>query len=641
MTKTGVVARVSVMFLSFGSLALANDRGYGTDPVSFYENAPVVFMADGDRLTNCADPTVFRGQGHDSYWYALCTTDSLNDEDVDANGARRSHLLPSLRTRDFVSWEYMGDALATHPSWVAPSAGLWAPEVVHRNGQYYLYYVATDVADAVSGEPGCNSDSAIGVATSASPLGPWVDSGAPVVAPRRGGGGCNFLWTYDPDVLVTSSGSAFIYYGSYYGGIEARELTPDGLGSVASSATPITIANRYEGANVIEKDGSYYLFASASNCCNGPLTGYQVFSGRSQSPLGPFTDREGVSLRATRVGGTPVITLNGNRWVGTGHNSVFQDAGGNWYTAYHGIDTNDPYFADATGYSRRPLLLDRITWNDGWPEVRQGLGASDSPQLAPLARAPRRPERGATARRIYEMFLDALDPNAYLLALDRLDVARLTPVAGATDEFTGAALDPRWSWVRPPSAADAGPDNGALRFATQAADLFGGSNNASVLTEPAPAGNYLVEAKVELDVPDEGCCFNYVQAGLVIYGGDDSYVKLTHVSIWETRQVEFAKEVAAPAPGFPAYGSGVGGPPGRTTWLRIAKVVVGTDERYVSYSSRDGVTYTRGPVWSHSLGANAKIGLVALGGSGFTARFDHVRVYALPKSTRLPTTPPR
>lgn len=632
MSKTGVVAKVCLALLSLGSVALAADeRTGGSSSVAWYENPVVVFMPGGGKVTNCADPTVIRGRAPDPYWYALCTTDSLNDEDVDADGVRRSHIMPTLRTRDLVSWEYMGDAFATRPSWVAPGAGLWAPEVVYRNGQYYLYYVATDVADAVSGEPGCNSDNAIGVATSASPLGPWVDSGAPVVAPRRGGGGCNFFWTYDPDVLVTSSGAAYIYYGSYYGGIEARELSADGLSS-AATATPITIANRYEGANVVQKDGWYYLFASASNCCNGPLTGYQVFAGRSQSPLGPFTDREGVSLRDTRAGGTPVITLNGNRWVGTGHNSVFQDAGGNWYTAYHGIDRDDPYFAGATGYTKRPLLLDRITWTGGWPEVRQGLGASDSPQLAPLARTPWDPQGTATTRRIYEAFLDGLDPNAYLLALDRLDLSELPAVVAATDEFAGGVLAPRWSWVRPPPAADAAVENGVLRVATQAADLFGGSNNASVLTEAAPLGDYLVEAKVELDVPDEGCCFNYVQAGLVIYGGDDSYVKLTQASIWETRQVEFAKEVAAPAPGFPVYGSGVGGPPARTTWLRIAKVVRNGQERYVSFSSRDGVSYTRGAVWSHSLGAAAKIGLVALGGNGFNARFDHVRVYGLPTS---------
>ena len=629
MSKVGFGAQVSIVLLTAGSMAFARE-GAGPDGVAFYENPPVILIPGGGQQTNCADPTIIRGQAGDPYWYALCTSDSLSDDDVDAAGVRRQHLVPTLRSPDLVSWVYMGDAFAARPAWVSPNAGLWAPEIVFRNGRYYLYYVATDVADAVSGEPGCDSDNAIGVASSASPLGPWVDSGGPVVGPRRGGGGCNFFWTYDPDVLVTSSGQSYLYYGSYYGGIEVRTLAADGLSAAAETASPIAIPNRYEGANVVEKDGAYWLFASASNCCNGPLTGYQVFAGRSASPAGPFVDRAGRSFLETRVGGSPVITQNGNRWVGPGHNSVFQDAGGNWFTAYHAIDSTDPYFADATGYTRRPMLLDRVTWNDGWPQVRQGLGPSDSPELAPLAKAARDPRAEATRRGIYDLFLDALDPEAYLVLLDHVDVADLAPVPAATDDFGGATLDPKWSWVRPPPAADAGLEGGALRFATQAADLFEGSNNASVLTEAIPSGNWLAEVKVDLDVPAEGCCFNYVQAGLVVYGGDDAYVKLTHTSIWETRQIEFAKEVAAPAPGFPRYGTSVGGPPARTTWLRIAKVVSRGEERYVSYSSIDGVTFTRGAVWTHTLGASAKLGLVAFGGSGFTARFEHVKAWSLP-----------
>ena len=95
-----------------------------------------------------------------------------------------------------------------------------------------------------------------------------------------------------------------------------------------SDDTRIAIGNRYEGANVVYRDGYYYLFASATNCCNGALTGYSVFVGRSTSPFGPFVDREGNSFLEAAVGGTPFLTMNGNRWVGTGHNTVFVDEGG-------------------------------------------------------------------------------------------------------------------------------------------------------------------------------------------------------------------------------------------------------------------------------------------------------------------------
>jgi len=42
------------------------------------------------------------------------------------------------------------------------------------------------------------------------------------------------------------------------------------------------------------------------------------------------------------------------------------------------------------------------------------------------------------------------------------------------------------------------------------------------------------------------------------------------------------------------------------------------------------VIFTRGGAWSHQRGAAAKLGLVAFGGEGFTARFAHVRVRRLP-----------
>ena len=155
------------------------------------------------------------------------------------------------------------------------------------------------------------------------------------------------------------------------------------------------------------------------------------------------------------------------------------------------------------------------------------------------------------------------------------------------------------------------------------------SNNASVLTEPAPHGNYVVDTKVQVNVPPEGCCFNYVQAGLVIYGDDDNLIKLADVSIWETRQTEFAKELFPVPDGYPRYGNTVIGPPGAWTYLRIVQQNQGGVEAYTGYTSPDGIHWDRGGTWTHTLGNSARIGLVSMGGSGFTANFDYVRVYGL------------
>jgi arabinan endo-1,5-alpha-L-arabinosidase len=54
----------------------------------------------------------------------------------------------------------------------------------------------------------------------------------------------------------------------------------------------------------------------------------------------------------------------------------------------------------------------------------------------------------------------------------------------------------------------------------------------------------------------------------------------------------------------------------------------GDTERYTAYTSRDGDTWVRGGAWTHTLG-RAQIGLVSMGGTGFTAEFDEVTVSTL------------
>jgi arabinan endo-1,5-alpha-L-arabinosidase len=586
----------------FGAGSLIAPSSATTAPQT-YQN-PLAPTVPGNGVTeSCADPTVMYGAEGEGRWYMYCTTDPLNGEDRDASGNLNFHLIPMFSSPDLVTWTYEGDAFASRPLWVGATAGMWAPEITYINGQYHLYFGAQDTNPAVTG-----GGSAIGVATAPSPLGPWTDSGDPVIDPAPPPTCCpnDKRWTYDPEV-VEVDGTRYLYYGSYFGGLSVRELTADGLESVPDTQVEIAISNRYEGAEVVERDGQFYLFASATNCCNGDLTGYSVFVGRSAEPTGPFVDREGVSFLSGRVGGTPVISMNGNRWVGPGHNTVFADFAGQWWTIYHAVDRNDPFFAGAVGFTKRPALLDPVDWVDGWPTVRGGLWASDEPMPAAAA------QPGDTTAYVPDLAVPD-EPG------DRIGVA--------SDEFNSPILHPRWSWVREASA-NFGFENRALRFATQAADLHGAQDSASVLLADAPAGDWLVETKVTLDLPPEGCCQNFVQAGLAVYGDDDRYLKLVHVSIFETRQTEFAKERSGAPPGYPFYGNTVVGPSAETTWLRIAKRTVDGGEAYRAYTSHDGVTWVRGGVWTHNLGADASIGLVSMGGAGFTAHFDYFRTYEL------------
>ena len=64
-------------------------------------------------------------------------------------------------------------------------------------------------------------------------------------------------------MTTSPEGQRYIYYGSYDGGVEVRQLSSDGLNSSAASATRVAIGSRYEGTEVVQHSGFYYLFAKA------------------------------------------------------------------------------------------------------------------------------------------------------------------------------------------------------------------------------------------------------------------------------------------------------------------------------------------------------------------------------------------
>jgi arabinan endo-1,5-alpha-L-arabinosidase len=543
-----------------------------------------------------ADPAVIRAE--DGWWYAYGTTDPLRE------GERTPHRIPTARSRDLVTWSYVGDVFdaANRPAWAAGDAAFWAPDIRRLGGRYVLYYVVTQTT--VTPEP---NDNAIGVATAPTPTGPWTDSGGPVVGPRRGNSGNpgDFKWTFDPAQLTDRDGARYLYYGSYYGGIFVTRLTADGLRAVGEPVM-VAIDNRYEGAYVIRRGHWYYLFASEANCCAGPTTGYSVFAGRSTSPLGPFRDRDGIPLLSSRVGGTLVISPNGNTWVGTGHNAIVTDLAGQDWFVYHAIDRRDPYLDEPFGINQRPMLLDRLDWIDGWPTVRAGRWASEGPQPAPATTSGDR--SGDRARPVTRA---AAPPK----------VGRLLP--RYSDEFDDGVLEEAWSFAGEPSGEETG---GVYRWPTQAGDLVGPGATASALLREAPDGPWTVQTKVAIDLGTDDVR-NFQQAGLVVHAGDDLFLRLSHVAIWNTRQTEFGKEM--PFAGGLSWGGMAVGTPAPVTWLRLSHRIdpANGEHEYRSASSRDGRAWTWGGVWTLPAGSRPRIGLVSQGGEGAVADFDYFRVY--------------
>lgn len=541
-----------------------------------------------------ADPAVIRGE--DGYWYAFGTSDPLH------SGEGTMHTLPVARSTDLVEWTYVGDALneRNEPEWAADDALYWAPDITRHHGRYWLYYGVTET-DVTSHR----GDSAIAVASSKSLTGPWKTHDAPVVGPRPADAEGSFRWTFDSAHVVDESGTRHLVYGSYNGGVWLTELSDDGTRAVGEP-TKIAAGNRFEGTYIVRRNGWWYLFASSSDCCAGPTTGYTVFAGRSRSLTGPYLDRDGVPLNTSRAGGTPVIAPNGNRWVGTGHNSIATDATGQDWLVYHAIDRHEPYLDEPFGINRRPMLIDRLDWIDGWPTVRRGAGASDGPQRAPVTRR----EHG-----------DDRSRETAVAAAPERPLGRPDPAYG--DEFDGEHLEDDWSWVRTPGGE---LKDGRFVWNTQNGDLHKKQNSASVLLRDAPKGDYTVETRLHIDLGTD-TIRNYQQAGLVAYVDDERYLKLVHAAIWETRQTEFGKEQPY-AEGI-AYGSMAVGPPSDTTWLRMRhRTDPHTGEHLIrAYTSRDGRTWTAGGTWTLPEESEVRLGLVSMGGAGATAQFDYFRVH--------------
>jgi arabinan endo-1,5-alpha-L-arabinosidase len=606
LVATAVVVSVFTAQPSFGAGPSPTDRSWGQS--EFYQN-PLQLQTPIGLAQECPDPNVIKGQAPDDhYWYLYSTSGPLTNADRDAQGNLITHFIPMYRSLDLVRWEYQGDAFAGPPSYAAPGAHLWAPDVRYFNGKYYLYYVVTATTFPSGG-------SAIGVATSAQPTGPWVPANQPAVEPHPGPGTNGAPRScFDPEIVFTPDGKQYVFFGSYFGGVAARTLSADGLSSDPTSEVQITIPNRYEGVNVVQHDGYYYLLGSATNCCDGPLTGYAVFAGRSTDPLGPYVDRDGNLLLSGRVGGTPVLTQNGNRWVGPGGEYTIHDFAGQDWLVYHAIDENDPFFTNPDGSvqntvdtQKRPVLIDRLDWIDGWPIVRGGRGPSDTAQFAPAA------QPGEKGPGIPDFPVPSWLDN---------------PIQTFWfDNFSGNQLNPAWSWVRPPDPSTYQVSNNQFSFQTQNGDIFFTPGTASVLTRQLPPGDCVIETRVSVNVPPEGCCHNFVQGGLVFYGGDSNFIKLAVVSIWETRQTEYAKKIEPQPPGYPHYGNTVIGTPSDRTTLRIVRRVSGDQEYYTGYTAVPGKGWVRGGTWTHKLGQNATIGLVSMGGAGFVSQFDYVWVY--------------
>jgi arabinan endo-1,5-alpha-L-arabinosidase len=274
---------------------------------------------------------------------------------------------------DRINWRYSDRAFATEPVWaktVSPgfTGHLWAPDIIHHNNQFYLYYSVSAFG---------KNTSAIGVTVNKTlnPRSPdyrWEDKGIVIQSvPNRD------MWNaIDPAVIEDEQGQAWMSFGSFWSGLKIVKLNADWTRPAepqewhsiaarpATTATNVTTTDSDAGPGEIEapfifkKGDYYYLFASWGLCCKGANSTYHLVVGRSKSVTGPYLDKTGTDMN---VGGGSLLIKGNKNWVGLGHNSAYSWDGKD-YLVLHAYETADKYL--------QKLKVLNIHWDkEGWPMV--------------------------------------------------------------------------------------------------------------------------------------------------------------------------------------------------------------------------------------------------------------------------------
>ena len=282
------------------------------------------------------------------------------------------------------------------PSWATATSGLWAPDVRYVDGRYVIYFTVTDTTL----NPG--DDSAIGVATAPTPVGPWTPTDAPVVDPAPGQrrlpvdlrpGRLHRRRRPAPTSTTAATTAASV-------GHPAERRRPDRRrgGHPGGDRQPLRGQLRRPARRLVLLDG---LLGQLLRRTRPPATrcspaGPGPRSGRSSTPTAsrcwtPGSAAPSWSPRTATAGSAPATTPSPPTPAGRD------------FLVYHALDRNEPWLNEPFGINRRPMLLDRIDWIDGWPRTRAGAGPSETRQPAPVTgsgvRHQRRQPGGARLRR--------------------------------------------------------------------------------------------------------------------------------------------------------------------------------------------------------------------------------------------------
>ncbi|WP_341876224.1 family 43 glycosylhydrolase [Defluviitalea saccharophila] len=321
--------------------------------VSSYEPEEISESYTNSVLPGIADPHVLYHEGT-YYLYGTHTADWPNM----INGIK------VYTSKDLVNWTEHGWALHRDNSW--GNKQFWAPEVIEKDGTFYMYYAVEEH---------------LAVATSKSPLGPFVQE---VKAPIH----------YDPKeidahVFMDDDGKMYFYFVRFTDGnvIYVAELNEDMKSIKEDTIKEVfrvsqdweksqrgTVGRVNEGPFVIKHKGVYYMTYSA-NHFESP--DYGVGYATAPTPMGPWTKYEY----------NPIMKSNA-LVPGAGHHSlIYSPDGTELFMVYHThnkVGTTEP----------RKLAIDRVHFvpQENGPDIMEVWGPTMTPQPMPSNKTEPEPE---------------------------------------------------------------------------------------------------------------------------------------------------------------------------------------------------------------------------------------------------------
>lgn len=198
---------------------------------------------------------------------------------------------------------------------------LFAPDCQYKDGTYYLYYCQPSGTEAE------------GVATSKSPLGPFVNGKK---IDTKG------ISEIDPCVFMDDDGQAYYIWGQFTAKMAKLKpnMTEIDLSTIKDSVVTEKEHFFHEGGYMVKRNGIYYFIYAHMGRANMPTCiGYST----SKSPMGPF-----------KYGGVIIDNSHCDPGNWNNHGSIVEFKG-HWYVFYHRATHNSQMM--------RKACVEPITFN--------------------------------------------------------------------------------------------------------------------------------------------------------------------------------------------------------------------------------------------------------------------------------------